>query len=253
MFQNLVASEGKQKKKTMSAGALTVSVLLHGLLAAGAVAASVALPEVVKKANEDVTYVDVKEPEPEPPKPEPEPEPPPPEPEAVTPPPVAKGYQELVPPKEPPKEIPKVDPTQVAVDPKDFSGIGEAGGVAKGVEKGVKQNTAQRDAPADQGVYDVSVVEERPKLLNGPEIIRLISRQYPPLLRDANITGTVQLLLVVGEDGRVRKASVASASNDQFGDVAVKISDRMKFRPAKVGGRAVPVSVTFPIQFNLDR
>ncbi|HET8657109.1 MAG TPA: hypothetical protein VFL93_16405, partial [Longimicrobiaceae bacterium] len=75
MFNKLVASQGK--KRTASPTTITVSVVAHGLLIAGAVYASVHMPQTVKKAQELVTYMEVKEKPPEPAKPTPPPPPPP--------------------------------------------------------------------------------------------------------------------------------------------------------------------------------
>ena len=166
-----------------------------------------------------------------------------------------KGHQELIPPKEPPKEIPKVNPQEVAVNPEDFSGLGKAGGSSKGVENGEQQSTAKREEPANEGVYDVNTVEEKPKLTNQDEVVRQLSRQYPPLLRDAGVTGQAIMKFVVGTDGRVEPGSVTvvSATNDQFGDAAKRVVEKMKFRTAKVNGKAVRVQVQQPIAFNVAR
>jgi protein TonB len=253
MFNKLVASGGA-KKSFWTAKTIATSVVLHGLLVVGAVAASNGYDPMAKKAEELVDYVEVEEekkeePKPEEPKPE-EPEPPPPEPEKAAPP-VVKGFQELQPPMEPPKDIPAVDPNQQAVKVEDFSGEGKAGGAADGVEKGVAQPTDQRETPPDQGVYDISSVEVKPSLSNSSDVQRALERNYPPLLRDAGVGGTVQLSFRVNEDGRVDPSTieVVSSDNEQFSEAAKKVVERMRFRPAKVNDRPVKVLVQLPITF----
>ncbi|HEU0055450.1 MAG TPA: hypothetical protein VFQ39_19820, partial [Longimicrobium sp.] len=103
----------RKKKSFWTPTTIIVSVALHLLLGAGFLAASQSMEARKAKKEELVDFVDIEEEkpkEPEPPKPEEPPPPPPPEPEA--PPPVVKGFQELVPPQEPPAKIPDVDPTQ---------------------------------------------------------------------------------------------------------------------------------------------
>lgn len=253
MFNKLVASGGA-KKSFWTAKTVAASVALHGLLVAGAVAANQGYDPTAKKDEELVDFMEMEEnkpeePKPEEPKPE-EPEPPPPEPEKAAPP-VVKGFQELQPPQEPPKDIPAVDPNQQAVKAEDFSGQGKAGGVAEGVEKGVAQSTVERETPPDQGVYDISAVEVRPELSNRSDVGRALERNYPPLLRDAGVGGTVTLSFRVNEDGRVDPASISvvSSDNEQFSDAAKKVVERMRFRPAKVNGRAVKVLVSLPVTF----
>lgn len=234
---------------------IIVSLLLHVLLGAGFLAASQTM-EARKKEEEKLVEFDIaEEQQKEEPKPEePPPPPPPPEPEPDTPPPVAKGFQELVPPEVPPPTISPPDPAQTAVNVEDFSGVGKAGGVSQGVDNGVAQDVSDREAPPDEGTYEMSAVEELPQLSNAAEVRRQLSSNYPPLLRDAGVTGTVQIRMRVNEDGRVDPASVEveSASHDAFADAARRVAQRMRFRPAKVGGRAVKVMVTIPVTFQLE-
>ena len=252
MFQKL----DRPKKSFWTPSTIIVSVGLHLLLGAGFLAASQSEENRKKKAEELVEFMEIEEEkpkEPEAPKPEPPPPPPPPE-EPEAPPPVVKGFQELVPPVEPPKEIPKIDPNQTATKAEDFSGVGQAGGVKEGVEGGVAQDASDREAPADEGTYEMSAVEELPELSNRNDVARQISRNYPPLLRDAGVTGQVTIRMRVMEDGRVDPASiqVENATHDAFGDAAKRVVERMRFRPAKVGGRAVKVWVTLPVTFQLE-
>jgi TonB family protein len=123
--------------------------------------------------------------------------------------------------------------------------------VAQGVDNGVAQNTAQRETPPDQGVYDVSAVEERPELRNRPAVISALQRNYPPLLRDAGMGGTVTVQLVVNEDGTpdMSTVEIVSTDNEQFSDAARRVIERMRFRPAKVNNQAVKVKITLPVTF----
>lgn len=251
MFNKLVASSGR-KKSFWSAPTALASVVIHGVLLVGVVAASTGYDPTKRAREELVEYVDIKdepkeEPKPEEPKPE-EPEPPKPEPQA--PPPVVKGFQEIQPPVEVPKEI--VQPVNdQALSEEDVSGLGKAGGVAKGVEEGVQQSTLERTTPPDQGVYDVSSVEELPRMTNQSAVRAALERNYPPLLRDSGIGGTVQVELVIDESGRpdVSTVTIISADHEQFADAARRVIERMRFRPAKVNGQGVKIRIQIPITF----
>jgi periplasmic protein TonB len=249
MFNKLVASSGRKRSFWTAKTALT-SIVFHGLLVVGVVYAGTGYDPGKKAREELVDFMELKEdkaePKPEEPKPEP---PPPPEPEKA-PPPVVKGFQELQPPQEVPKEI--VQPVNdQAVNAEDFSGQGKAGGVAQGVDNGVAQNTAQRESPPDQGVYDVSAVEERPELRNRAAVVSALQRNYPPLLRDAGMGGTVQVQLVVNEDGTpdMSTVEIISTDHEQFADAARRVVERMRFRPAKVNNQAVKVKILIPVTF----
>jgi TonB family protein len=256
MFNKLVASEGRSKTGFWSPTNMIISGVLHLVLVGGLVAAASSEARNAKKGEELVDFVEIeeekpKEPEPEKPK---EPEPPPPPPEPETPPPVAKGFQTIVPPEEPPPAIAPPPTNEQAVNPEDFTGQGTEGGVAKGVDEGVAQSTVERTAPPDEGTYELSAVEEQPRPTNIQDLRRQLERNYPPLLRDARVTGTVQVRMRVMEDGSVDASSiqVTSSSHDQFNDPTIRSVQRLRFRPAKVNGRPVKVWVELPIQWTVS-
>jgi periplasmic protein TonB len=256
MFNKLVASEGRKKTGFWSPTNMVISGILHLVLVGGLVAAAREESARAKRGEELVDFVEIeeekpKEPEPEKPK-EPEP-PPPPEPEA--PPPVVKGFQTIVPPEEPPPTIAPPNPNDQAVNVEDYSGEGKEGGVAKGVEDGVAQSTLQRETPPDEGTYELSAVEELPRPTNSSDFQRQLARNYPPLLRDAGVTGTVQVRFRVLEDGRVDSESIqiTSSTHEQFNDPTMRAVRALRFRPAKVNGRPVKVWVEQPIQWTVAR
>jgi periplasmic protein TonB len=254
MFNKLVASEGRQKS-FWSPSTIIASVLIHVVMVGAAVAAGVGHEPGERSTEEYVEFIDLDqaeadmEPEPEPE--EPEAPPPPPEPQAA--PPVARGFQELVPPTEPPTRIPDVDPSQIAVSAEDFTGVGQRGGVATGVDGGVAQDVSRRETPADQGTYELHAVEEHPAVSNQRDFARQVERNYPPLLRDAGVQGTVHVRMRVLENGRVDTESIqiVSATHEQFGEATRRAVERLRFTPARVGGRPVRVWVEIPIQWTL--
>lgn len=288
MFNNLIASESNKKRSVVNSRTLVVSGLAHVALLGGAMYAMANAPEPGKRETEEqVTYMEI-EPTPPPPA-EVEPPPPPPvveepevapEPEPEVPdaddppavleapaeepepaPPVAKGYQELVPPAGVPDRLPDVDASAPPVKLEDFSGVGVAGGVAKGVEGGEARNTAKEPPSGNKegegaggAPVDVNVVEERPSLQNASEMQRVLQRLYPSMLRDSGITGQTMLKFVIDTNGRVENGSVEvlNTSHEGFASASVQAADKFKFRPAKIGGRPVRVSITMPISWTLN-
>jgi TonB family protein len=257
MFNKLVASEGRKKSGFWSPTNMAISAILHVVIVGGLMAAGVGAASGEKEREEIVDLMDLaeeekKEPEPEKPK---EPEPPPPEPEPDAPPPVVKGFQTLTPPEEPPAAIAPPPPNQTAVNAEDFSAQGQEGGVAKGVDDGVAQSTVERTAPPDVGTYELSAVEEQPRPTNVQELQRQLERNYPPLLRDAGVTGTVQVRFRVLENGTVDvpSISVTSSTHEGFNDASIRSVQRLRFRPAKVNNRPVKVWVELPIQWQTAR
>jgi protein TonB len=263
MFDHLMGSE-RQNRGFLSVRNLSLSGILHAALLAAVVYASVQAPVMDAKEQEPVRFVEIAK-LPEPPKPAlPEPsKPEPPKPEAPAPPvatpavrpPPPRGFQELIPPREPPTVLPEVDVSAPAVDPSDFSGLGQAGGVANGVEGGTPQNVAVPSEPAAPAegepgfAYEIAVLDTRPELQNGSQVGRLLQDLYPRMLLRAGIGGQVRLQFVVQPDGRVETSTiqVLTATDPELADASAKVVDRMRFRPGIYKGRPVPVLIQMPV------
>ncbi len=109
--------------------------------------------------------------------------------------------------------------------------------------------------PVWREVFDPSMVESLPEMENRSEVDRLLRRQYPAVLLDAGVTGKVVLEMVVRADGSVEPGSVrvVSATHERFVEASVRVAEKMRFRPARIGDEAVAVRVTLPIDWSLDR
>lgn len=244
MFSKLVASQS-EGRRAWSSRAVTLSVATHLLLVAGAVWATTIAPAPrTEQPEEEVTFLEVEEAEPEAPE-APEPPPPPETPPATPPPP--QGFQELLPPEVPPAVIPPPDLTQEAVNPADFTGIGEAGGRAEGVEGGVPSNAAPDSTP----VFTLEETGVKPEIVNLREVQRILERNYPRQYADAGVAGQVQVKFLIDEEGRVAPGSVTvvTASHEAFGEAASRAVERFRFRPIVYRGAPVRVWVTMPIGF----
>ena len=90
----------------------------------------------------------------------------------------------------------------------------------------------------------------RPQLRNARVISRALVENYPPLLRDAGIGGTVLVWVYIDETGRVVRTLVNESSGfDAFDVAALKVAGLMDFRPAYNYDRPVPVWVSIPVVF----
>jgi len=109
--------------------------------------------------------------------------------------------------------------------------------------------------PPGDSTFELSAVESPPELLNRDRVAVEISRNYPPLLRDAGVTGSVTLRMRIGSDGVVDPATieVIESTHDAFSEAAARVASQLRFRPARAAGRLVPVWVTLPVTFQLER
>jgi protein TonB len=238
MFSNLIASN---PKKEGAAGSALVSTIMHGILIVLAVYMTQRVRTVVAEDEQTNLLIPVPEEEPEPPPP------PPPPPENTPPPPevteVPKGFQTLTVPTVIPPDIPP--PTAgPEINERDFSGEGVEGGRSTG-NANVKVTAENIEAAPVFTPYTV-----KPDLKNREAVSRALVRNYPPLLRDAGIGGTVLTWLLIDEAGEVIKTQVKEGSgHDALDNAALKVADIMQFTPALNRDQKVKVWIALPIVF----
>ena len=239
----------RRKRRVWSARTVAASVGAHLLVLAGIVAAATATEAAPTPEVLDIWDVPPTAKAPEPPV---TPTPPPP---ATQPVPV-KG-QTLV--LHTPTTVPTALPPKSdgpAVDPDDFTGIGTPGNVI-----GPPDPTPQPPAP-DPGppqpdfrpdVIDAGSADVLPQLVSPREAQRALERAYPSILRDAGVTGHTTVLLVIDKNGQVQPGSVTvqETTHDQFREAAVRAAERFRFRPARLNGQPVAVSISIPIEWQL--
>ena len=79
------------------------------------------------------------------------------------------------------------------------------------------------------------------------KIVRKVIPAYPPLARQARVSGTVQLLGVIGKDGTVQQLQVISG-HPLLVSAAVEAVKQWLYRPTLLNGE--PVEVVAPIDVN---
>ena len=112
--------------------------------------------------------------------------------------------------------------------------------------------------PPEEDVTDLSAAPTftpftvAPSILNRTDVVRAMEREYPPLLRDAGIGGTVRVYFFIDENGAVQDRRIDQSSGHQaLDDAALKVSEIYRFSPALNRDKKVPVWVSFPITFQV--
>ena len=112
--------------------------------------------------------------------------------------------------------------------------------------------------PPEEAAVDLSAAPTftpftvAPSIMNRNEVVRAMEREYPPLLRDAGIGGTVLIYFFIDEEGRVQDRRVNESSGHQsLDDAALAVSEIYRFTPAMNRDKKVPVWVSFPITFQV--
>jgi periplasmic protein TonB len=258
----------KSEKKGRSVGGTIFSVILHVAIIFLAVFATAraGTRKAERTKAEKVNFVAVKKEPPPPPEKKPpppkKPEPPKPKPKTPEPPKLVqapkveapappKGFQVVPPPVSIPTKLPSIDLSRAMTNENDFSGKGVAGGSSNGVKGGTgKEGDTGKEAGVKEekhGPYMEFQVEKPVEKIGGE------APDYPPMLKDQGIEGTVLAQFVVNESGRYEPGSlkILNSSNPGFTAAVKDALPRMRFSAAQIGGKKVQQLVQMPFQFHI--
>lgn len=113
-----------------------------------------------------------------------------------------------------------------------LSGFGEVKALAN-------ETAVQQDA------FDVSELQQR------PEAVSQVPPSYPAELRKSKIEGSVVLVFVLSEQGRVEDPRVESSSRTEFEKPALEAIKKWRFRPGLKDGQPVRSYVRMPMKFRI--
>ena len=100
----------------------------------------------------------------------------------------------------------------------------------------------------DQPVFTPMTV--RPEIKDRRAALRIVERNYPRLLKDAGIGGSVNIWVFIDANGAVQNAQVQQSSgNKALDDAALKSAKLFTFTPALNRDKRVPVWISIPITF----
>jgi TonB family protein len=90
----------------------------------------------------------------------------------------------------------------------------------------------------------------RPRVLNRDAVVKSMERNYPSLLRQAGIGGTVEVWFFLDVDGTILNTQLKTSSGQAgLDEAAMMVADIMMFSPAENRGRPVQVWVSQEITF----
>ena len=103
--------------------------------------------------------------------------------------------------------------------------------------------------PLIRMIVPAVVVDSAPSLISFPRL------SYPDELRQAGVGDHVAVRFLILPDGHVDRNSLdlVAATYREFAREAVDRVEDARFRPARIGGCAVPMVVTLPVNFKIRR
>jgi len=111
-----------------------------------------------------------------------------------------------------------------------------------------KSPLGDQAVPKKKSIKPVPVYE----LSKAPTFKKKVEPKYPDQARRQGIEGTVQLEILIDENGRVRKVKVLKSPGHGLERAAIAALSKSKFNPGVINGKAVPVKIKIPYRFVLD-
>jgi len=103
------------------------------------------------------------------------------------------------------------------------------------------------------GVHAGNGQEVTPRAQSMPTVVREVKPDYTAEAKQRGIQGTVELSVVVNDDGTVGEVKVTRSLDDKYGldEQAVIAMKKWQFKPGTKDGKPVAVEVTVEMSFRL--
>ncbi len=157
------------------------------------------------------------------------------------PPPIEEEKPEEKPEEEPPppqltEEAPPLDLSQLEITLNPGGGNWGVGDFA------VNLKTVVNAAESADALFSLSDLDQKPRVIYhpGPNFTAALRREAP---------GTVYILFIVDQNGRVQEPKIQSSTNPVFNQAALNAVKNWKFEPGKRNGEAVRFRMRVPITF----
>jgi TonB family protein len=115
---------------------------------------------------------------------------------------------------------------------------------------GAMASGPERRGPDAEGIYEIGGVEERPQPRNLRAMLWQMDKLYPDALRRVGLGGLVVVHFQVDVEGRVQRARIIESARDALNEPSLQAVQTLRFRPARLNGRPVPVWVALPIYWS---
>jgi len=126
------------------------------------------------------------------------------------------------------------------------NGPGGPGGIGTGCCGGVGPLEGPSVGPGPGGIYPAGRMG-----VTVPQVIYSPEPNFSDEARKAKMQGVVQLLIVVGKDGRTYDIRVAQSLGMGLDEQAIEAVRKWRFRPAALNGKPVATQVAIQVDFHL--
>ncbi|MCD8482237.1 MAG: energy transducer TonB [Verrucomicrobia bacterium] len=101
------------------------------------------------------------------------------------------------------------------------------------------------DTAGDLQIFDVRDLDRVPRMVQQGQFV------YPADLRRARVSGFVELVVIIDENGNVRVDQVSQGRIREFVESATRFAETSRFEPPMKNGQPVRARYTLPVRFSL--
>jgi TonB family protein len=130
------------------------------------------------------------------------------------------------------------------------NGTGMGGGIGNGIGTGVGPGRGPGFGPGSGGGFGGGAYRIGGGV-TAPSILMKVEPEYSEEARKAKWQGTVQLSLVVDDQGRPQSIKVTRSLGLGLDQKAIEAVEKWRFRPGMKDGKPVPVMATIEVNFRL--
>jgi len=109
-----------------------------------------------------------------------------------------------------------------------------------------------QDAPAPRSENEGEGEAAAKPVITPPSLTKFVDAVYPPDAYTQGISGTVELELVVGVDGKPRDVKVLTSAGHGFDEAALAAVQQFEFRPATKDGQPMAARIRYPYVFEIQ-
>ena len=148
------------------------------------------------------------------------------------------------------REQDRPEPQETEPEPEAVDRVRAAIEALREQDRSELEETGPEDVEPIQDRPVFTPMTVRPRISNTAEVQAALMREYPPLLRDAGIGGTVVVWFYVTETGQVADRRISESSgHTPLDEAALNVANVFQFTPAMNRDEAVAVWIQLPITF----
>lgn len=116
-------------------------------------------------------------------------------------------------------------------------------------EQAAKTTTEEEKKEEPEEAKEEEIVEEKPKITIQPQLKKLVQPSYPDAAAKVGAEGMIFVQVLVGTDGKVKKAEILKGGNSALEEAARGAALKCEFKPGTIDGVPSEMNATIPYRF----